>query len=774
MKILFLVYHGFSDVSGITKKIFAQVKGLRQNGYDVRLCYYTVRPDGHRCRMIDQEVMQDFGCGRTAAIRQRMSYDAVCDYCVREHIDVVYARCFQNASPWLIRLFGRLRRAGVKSVMEVPTYPYDAEFKGFPLANRMGLQADRLFRRRLARELDAIVTFSNADTIFGQRTIRISNGVDLDMMPLHERVDTTHELHLIGVAEVHYWHGFDRLIAGLGEYYARHKDDASARKVYFHIVGEAADSELYDSIHAPGFLPLIEKYGIGKYVVFHGALFGQELDAVFSQCAMAVGSLARHRSGITDIKTLKNREYASRGLPFVYSENDSDFDRQPYVLRVPADETPIDIDALLDFEKHVDMTPADIRQTVERLSWKSQMRTVVETLGKMKVVYCTPALYMAGGVERALTLKASYFADHFGWDVTIVLTEGKDKPVFYPLSERVRVVNLDVGFEALWNRSFVRKTWLYLRKQRVFRRRLTDLLMHERPDITVSLLRREINFICSIADGSRKVGEIHINRANYRNFMDNDTNVVKRAFAHFWSATLVGHLRRLDRFVVLTTGDQRAWPELKRVDRIPDPLTFVPKRHSDHTHKRLIAVGRYSYEKGYDMLLKAWERVEKACPDWELRIFGDGDRSEYQRQADELGIDRARCHLNGTTRDIEREYADSSVFVLSSRFEGFGMVLAEAMACGLACVAFDCPWGPRDIVAKNGEDGILVPEANIGLLAETLVGLMDDRERRVAMGRRAMESVQRFGIDAIAGQWKSLFEELTASKGTTADGENAK
>ena len=140
----------------------------------------------------------------------------------------------------------------------------------------------------------------------------------------------------------------------------------------------------------------------------------------------------------------------------------------------------------------------------------------------LKIVYLTPALYMAGGVERVLTLKANYFAEHFGYDITIILTEGKDKPLFYPLSDKVKVVNLNIGFEELWTCSFVKKIFVYLKKQRLYKKLVEAELMHLRPDITISLLRREINFINDIKDGSRKIGELHINRANYRNFEANE------------------------------------------------------------------------------------------------------------------------------------------------------------------------------------------------------------------------------------------------------------
>lgn len=374
MKILYIVYHGFSDCSGISQKIHYQVKGLRENGHDVRLCYYGFAENGHRCRYVDNQVIKDYGTGLFAGLRQRIDYRCIYDYCIREQVEFIYARCFQNANPFLIHFFKKLKKAGIHAVTEIPTYPYDAEFVGFPLMTRLNLKIDQLFRRQLSAQMDAIVTFSDAKEIFGQRTINISNGVDFDSIPLHEPLTINHELHLIGVAEVHYWHGFDRLIAGIGEYYQNGGD----REVFFHIVGGVGPTEMYDSMHAPGFEELMEKYQIKDHNIFHGQLFGDALTDVFNQCQFAVGSLARHRSGITTIKTLKNREYATRGIPFIYSENDSDFDNLPYVLKAPADESPVDISQIISFIEKFSMKPEDIRKTVTRLSWKIQMQCVID------------------------------------------------------------------------------------------------------------------------------------------------------------------------------------------------------------------------------------------------------------------------------------------------------------------------------------------------------------------------------------------------------------
>ena len=373
MRILFIVYHGFSEHSGISKKIHYQVKGLRDNGHDVRLCYYGFAENGHRCRYIDGAILKDYGTGRIAAFRQRIDYGCIYDYCIREHIEFIYARSFMNATPLLANLFDKLQRAGIHAVTEIPTYPYDSEFSPHFWKQPLRLVIDKWFRRFLYQYMDAIVTFSDEKIIFGQRTINISNGVDFDSIPVHKYLAPPDgSIHLIGVAEVHFWHGYDRLIAGLGEYY---KNEHNPRQVFFHIVGG-----VHPYLMSTDFVPIIEKYNISDKVIFHGQLFGDELTKVFDRCQFAIGSLGRHRSGISFIKTLKNREYATRGLPFIYSEQDSDFDKQPYVLKAPADESPIDIQKIIDFISHFMMSPTEIRKTVEHLTWRIQMQKVIDSI----------------------------------------------------------------------------------------------------------------------------------------------------------------------------------------------------------------------------------------------------------------------------------------------------------------------------------------------------------------------------------------------------------
>ena len=378
---------------------------------------------------------------------------------------------------------------------------------------------------------------------------------------------------------------------------------------------------------------------------------------------------------------------------------------------------------------------------------------------RKKIIICTPALYSAGGVERVVSVKANYFAERLGYDVTVIVTEGKGKDSFFLISNNVEIINYALNFEELWRLPFWKKVLVYLRKQHEYKRRLKKDLMRIRPDFVVTTLRREINFITKIHDGSIKIGELHVNRANYRNFDSRNSNIVKRLFARMWMNSLLGHLKRLDKMVVLTDYAFNDWPELNNVVKIPDALPFKIDSISELSAKRIISIGRYAYDKGNDLLLQTWSRIEKQMPDWSLDIYGNGDKVPYQKQMLELGINSQRCHLFDPVTDVKKEYLSSSVFVLPSRFEGFGLVIIESMACGVPVVAFDCENGPRSIIT-DGENGFLVPPFNISLFAEKILLLMKNKELRCRMGEKAQKAATQYEIDKIGNQWKKLFDEL--------------
>jgi len=214
-----------------------------------------------------------------------------------------------------------------------------------------------------------------------------------------------------------------------------------------------------------------------------------------------------------------------------------------------------------------------------------------------------------------------------------------------------------------------------------------------------------------------------------------------------------------DKFVVLTEKNKLEWENLTNIEVIVNPLTFYPKQNSSLKNKKAILVGKLSYQKGQDFVIETWKKVAKIYPDWVLEIYGKSDENNYyQTLIDKYKLEKNTLLLPPTS-DIEQRYLDASIYVMSSRFEGFGMVLTEAMACGLPCVSFDCPYGPSDIITE-GEDGFLVPVGDTDKLAEKICFLIENDETRFRMGKNAKENVKRFLPENIISQWDKLFKEL--------------
>lgn len=382
----------------------------------------------------------------------------------------------------------------------------------------------------------------------------------------------------------------------------------------------------------------------------------------------------------------------------------------------------------------------------------------------IRIAYCIPALYYPSGMERVLTMKANYLAGH-GFEVHIILTDGGDKPPYYPLDKLVKVYQLDIDFEKPYYYALWRRVWMYQHRMRILRKKLNQCLCAIRPDITVSLLRRDINVLTQMNDGSIKVGEIHFDRLHYRNVQIRHLpSCVNRWLTHCWMSSLVRKLRKLSRFVVLTHEDATYWPELKNVEVIHNPLTVSPRPVKNYASHQVIAAGRYVEQKGFDRLIDAWHLLAADFPDWKLRIYGDGHlREALQRQIDAYGLTDS-CILEHSVPDINARYAESSLFVLSSRFEGFGLVVIEAMSCALPVVSFACPCGPRDIIT-DGQDGFLVDDGDVKALSQRMRQLMQDEHLRETMGRRAAQRALDFDMEKIGLQWTDLFEQLIKQYG---------
>lgn len=376
---------------------------------------------------------------------------------------------------------------------------------------------------------------------------------------------------------------------------------------------------------------------------------------------------------------------------------------------------------------------------------------------KTKIVYCVPHLFILGGIERVITLKTNYLADVLGYEVYIITTDGGGKKPYFKLSSKIKVIDLNINFDEIYKEPLFKQIFHYSTKQRLFKKKLKETLLKIRPNITISLVRREINFINSINDGSIKLGEIHVNKMNSRKFRGEQTdNSIKRLIEKYLREKLIRKLKKLDQFIVINQEDKEQWYELNNITVISNPLPSFPTKKSDCSTHQVIAVGRHSYQKGFDLLINAWNLVSKKHPDWLLKIYGEGKDSELINQIKSLNLEKT-CLLEQPVNNIVDKYCESSIFVLSSRYEGFGMVIAEAMSCGVPSVSFECPCGPRDII-KNEVDGLLAEPENIEDLAEKICYLIENESIRKEMGKKASVNIQRYSIENIMKQWDELFK----------------
>lgn len=376
-------------------------------------------------------------------------------------------------------------------------------------------------------------------------------------------------------------------------------------------------------------------------------------------------------------------------------------------------------------------------------------------MNKKRILYILGGNSSANGMSAVISQKMNYLATHTDYELTALLTESLNNPMYYPLHETIKVINFNINFDELDTLPIYKKIWCYRIKQKEYKQKFTNLLMEEKYDIVVSAMRREINFLTDIKDGSKKVGELHFCRNNFRVFnVKYLPHFINKTITQYWQDKFTKQTAQLSNFVVLSQEDANAWGNMENIVVISNPIKKYPSKTSSCGSKNVIAAGRYTWIKGFDLLIKAWGKVNVKHPDWELHIYGSGDNKAYQVLAGQ-GV---YCHE--AVKDIYDKYRESSIFAFSSRYEGFGLVLAEAMSCGIPAVSFACPCGPKDIITN---DGILVEPGNIEEFADGLCKLIEDETLRKEMGWNGHLNMRRFEETAIMQKWIDLFDNLCNS-----------
>ncbi|MEG2493155.1 MAG: glycosyltransferase family 4 protein [Rikenellaceae bacterium] len=384
----------------------------------------------------------------------------------------------------------------------------------------------------------------------------------------------------------------------------------------------------------------------------------------------------------------------------------------------------------------------------------------------LKVVYLIDYMYAPGGMERMLVNKANAFVEH-GLEVSIITCTPKDKPIFFALDSKVRVYDTGVDYDILKTMSGLRKAFNYKRLNNIHKKKVSEFLFQIKADVAISMHKGERRFLTSIKDGSKKMLEIHYdkgaatlghNKFRWSNLLRIDyflkSLFLGKSFAEVAELEMIS---RYDKFVVLTSEDMRQWGNLKNIDVIPNFLT-VDTYHSDCRAKKIIAVGRLNVVKGYDILIDMWEKVDRGG--WTIDIYGDGElRQELQDKIDKKGLSES-ITLYHATEEIMKRYSESSIFLLTSRSEGFPMVLLEAMASGLPSVAFACKCGPRDMILDGVSGFIIDKVGDIDSMACRVEQLMKDDDLRCRMGIAAKEQSLKFSKDIVVKKCIKLINNL--------------
>ncbi|QLG46700.1 glycosyltransferase family 4 protein [Costertonia aggregata] len=366
----------------------------------------------------------------------------------------------------------------------------------------------------------------------------------------------------------------------------------------------------------------------------------------------------------------------------------------------------------------------------------------------MRLLYIVNRIDGPGGLERVLSIKASYFAEQYTYDVHVVTLNQKETDLFYDFSSRINFHNINAKGNPV----------SYLLQYRKGIRKTIDRL---EPDIVLVCDDGLKGLFLPIITGKKypMIYERHVSKSveikkDKNSGLDKLWVNIKFRLMNFSGG-------RYDSFVVLTHGNAKEW-HLKNIKIIPNPLSFFPdkKQLSSLENKKVLAVGKHSFQKGYDRLLKSWQKVQESNPSWVLDIYGTIDKEQgLEALAEQLNISKT-VNFYGPVKDIGQKYSESSLYVMSSRYEGFGMVLTEAMAYSVPCISFDCPFGPSDII-QHENNGILVENNDIAGLASAICELISDKDKRIKMGRQARKDVQQYLPEQIAAKWDLLFKNLT-------------
>ena len=357
MKILYIFLENEKNI-GVRKKIRYQIKALSKLGNEVDKIYV----DSDIAYLNDKILFKVGG----KLLKRFILFFKLKKINLELH-DLIYIRN-PGSNPFFISFLKKIKNK--KIIMEIPTYPYDNEANNFFL--KVQNMLDKVYRRKLKNYVQRIVTYSDDKEIWGIPCINISNGIDLGEVAIIDKniKKSINEINFIGVARVAFWHGFDRFILSIVEYYKNNPKEI----IKFHIVGDG-DKETVNNLKK-----LVKENKLEDYVIFYGYKYGEELDKIYNKMDIAIGSLGAYRKKVYKSSALKSREYCGKGIPFVLGEIDISFIGCKFIYNVPNDNSLLNIKEIIEWYKNLNMTSEEIRKYAENnLSWDIQIKKVVES-----------------------------------------------------------------------------------------------------------------------------------------------------------------------------------------------------------------------------------------------------------------------------------------------------------------------------------------------------------------------------------------------------------
>lgn len=370
----------------------------------------------------------------------------------------------------------------------------------------------------------------------------------------------------------------------------------------------------------------------------------------------------------------------------------------------------------------------------------------------MRLLYIVDALALHGGVERVLTQKVNWFAEH-GYEVCVVTVNQGDKPLCYSFHPSVQNLDLNISYYKQYAFTGLRRLLKKLELNRIFQKRLSDIIKVYSPNLLLCTRLEYVRSIMSVKGSIPIAFESH--SSCLCDAFEND-GLLRRLYMWYMKLSL----KKADWVVALTEGDAKEWKRYSsHVCVIPNVVSLNPdNRLSDCSAKSIIFVGRFAKQKGVDELLKIWSAVHRLYPDWQLNIYGDygGEKNDRLGQIRRMN---ANIVVHKPTSDIFEKYKENSILLLTSIYEPFGLVLPEAMSCGLPVVSFDCPYGPSDIINDN-LDGFLVKSGDIDCFVNRICCLINDQKLRIKIGQAGVISSKRFDAMHIMPLWENLFNSI--------------